>query len=62
MEQEVFGNARFIRALWEESYANMAVRASEDGETVSTELEEIAVIDIPASVGSGLGAKRKIGF
>ena len=62
VEQEGFGNARFIRALWEESYANMAVRAAEDGETVSTELEEIAVIDIPAGVGSGLGVKRKIGF
>lgn len=57
-----FGNARFVRALWEESYANMAVRAAEDGETTSSELEEVLPVDVPGGVGSPLGLKRKIGF
>jgi SpoVK/Ycf46/Vps4 family AAA+-type ATPase len=57
-----FGNARFVRALWEESYANMAVRAAEDGETTSSELEEVLPVDVPGGVGSPLGLKKKIGF
>jgi hypothetical protein len=61
-EQAGFGNARFVRALWEESYANMAVRAASDGETTSSELEEILPVDVPEGVGSPLGLKRKIGF
>ena len=61
-EQPGFGNARFVRALWEESYANMAVRAASDGETTSSELEEILPVDVPEGVGSPLGLKRKIGF
>jgi SpoVK/Ycf46/Vps4 family AAA+-type ATPase len=60
--QAGFGNARFVRALWEESYANMAVRAASDGETKSSELEEILPVDVPEGVGSPLGLKRKIGF
>lgn len=60
--QPGFGNARFVRALWEESYANMAVRAASDGETTSSELEEILPVDVPEGVGSPLGLKRKIGF
>jgi hypothetical protein len=61
-EQPDFGNARFVRALWEESYANMAVRAASDGKTTSSELEEILPVDVPEGVGSPLGLKRKIGF
>jgi Holliday junction resolvasome RuvABC ATP-dependent DNA helicase subunit len=60
--QPGFGNARFVRALWEESYANMAVRAASDGQTTSSELEEILPADVPEGVGSPLGLKRKIGF
>jgi SpoVK/Ycf46/Vps4 family AAA+-type ATPase len=60
--QPGFGNARFVRALWEESYANMAVRAASDGETKSSELEEILPVDVPEGVGSPLGLKRRIGF
>lgn len=60
--QPGFGNARFVRALWEESYANMAVRAASDGETISSELEEILPVDVPEGVGSPLGLKRRIGF
>jgi len=57
-----FGNARFVRSLWEESYANMAVRASADGTTTRDELDEIQLEDIPAEGGPTNGSKRKIGF
>jgi hypothetical protein len=40
----------------------MAVRAASDGETKSSELEEILPVDVPEGVGSPLGLKRKIGF
>jgi hypothetical protein len=57
-----FGNARFVRALWEESYANMAVRAAEDGVTTREELEEIQPGDVPVGGSPTIGLKRKIGF
>lgn len=60
--QTGFGNARFVRALWEESYANMAVRAAFDGVTTSAELEEIVSGDVPSGNNSAIGLKRKIGF
>ena len=60
--QPGFGNARYVRALWEESYANMAVRAAEDGMTTREELEEIQPGDVPVSDGPTIGLKRKIGF
>jgi len=60
--QHGFGNARFVRALWEESYANMAVRAAEDGVTTREELEEIQPGDVPVGGGPTIGLKRKIGF
>ena len=58
-----FGNARFVRALWEETYANMAVRAAADGITTREELQEVQSVDVPAGGGSSSGAKKKkIGF
>ncbi|MEY4942929.1 MAG: hypothetical protein RL254_1110 [Planctomycetota bacterium] len=62
VNQHGFGNARFVRALWEESYANMAVRAAEDGITTREELEEIQPGDVPVGGGPTIGLKRKIGF
>jgi len=58
-----FGNARFVRALWEETYANMAVRAAADGITTREELQEVQSVDVPAGGSSSSGAKKKkIGF
>jgi hypothetical protein len=58
-----FGNARFVRALWEETYANMAVRAAADGITTREELQEVQSVDVPTGGGSSSGAKKKkIGF
>ena len=58
-----FGNARFVRALWEETYANTAVRAAADGVTTREELQEVQSVDVPAGGGSSSGAKKKkIGF
>jgi stage V sporulation protein K len=60
---EGFGNARFVRALWEETYANMALRAAEDGVTPREELQEVQSVDVPDGGSSASGAKRKkIGF
>lgn len=60
--REGFGNARFVRSLWEESFANMAVRAAEDGVTTSEELRKIQPEDVPVDGSPTLGQTRRIGF
>jgi Holliday junction resolvasome RuvABC ATP-dependent DNA helicase subunit len=60
--REGFGNARFVRSLWEESFANMAVRAAEDGVTTSEELRKIQLEDVPVDGSPTLGQNRRIGF
>lgn len=60
--QEEFGNARFVRSLFEEAYARMSVRAAADGVMEVQELEEIAVEDLEGPLSTGESAARRIGF
>ena len=56
-----FGNARYARSLFEQSYANMATRALADGTIALDEVEELRVEDLPAPETVST-AKRRIGF
>ena len=60
--KEDFGNARFARALWEQTYANMAMRAHQDGVVSPDELKRVEMIDVPKPDGNEREVKRKIGF
>jgi SpoVK/Ycf46/Vps4 family AAA+-type ATPase len=60
--REDFGNARFARALWEQTYANMAMRAHQDGVVSPDELKRVEITDVPTSDGNDREVKRKIGF
>ena len=60
--KEDFGNARFARALWEQTYANMAMRAHQDGVVSPHELKRVEMIDVPKPDGNEREVKRKIGF
>ena len=42
-----FGNARYARSLFEQSYANMATRALADGTIALDEVDELRVEDLP---------------
>jgi hypothetical protein len=57
-----FGNARYARTIFEHAYANRAARAFEDGLIERTEIEDLAVADIPESVHHLLSEHRPIGF
>jgi len=57
-----FGNARFARALWEQTYANMAMRAHQDGVVSPDELKRVEPADVPKPDGSAREVRRKIGF
>ena len=56
-----FGNARYARSLFEQSYANMATRALADGTIALDEVEELRVEDLPAPETVST-ANRRIGF
>ena len=60
--REGFGNARFVRSLWEDSFANMAVRAASDGVTTREELQQIEAEDVPVEGSPTIGQARRIGF
>ena len=60
--KEDFGNARFARALWEQTYANMAMRAHHDGVISPDELKIVVLADVPKPDGNDREVKRKIGF
>jgi Holliday junction resolvasome RuvABC ATP-dependent DNA helicase subunit len=57
-----FGNARFVRSLWEQAFANMAVRASLDGTVELSEVCEIVPDDLQADPGKWSKRARRIGF
>lgn len=59
---EDFGNARWIRSLFEQAYANMAARAVADGTIDQTELGRMEAADIPAVDASAGGQIHRIGF
>jgi hypothetical protein len=56
-----FGNARYARSLFEQSYANMATRALADGLIERTEVDEIIVADLPDE-DPFTTAQHRIGF
>ncbi len=56
-----FGNARYARSLFEQSYANLATRALADGHIDRGEDDEITVDDLPAA-DPFTTAVHKIGF
>ena len=56
-----FGNARYARSLFEQSYANMATRALADGTIALDEVEELRVEDLPGPETVDT-SKRRIGF
>ncbi len=57
-----FGNARWIRSLFEQAYANMAARAVADGTIDEAEMSRLAAADIPLVDASAGEAVRHIGF
>lgn len=57
-----FGNGRFARSLFEQAYARMALRASEDGDVEMNELTAIAPEDLEWSEPGVDVKRRRIGF
>ena len=57
-----FGNARWIRSLFEQAYANMAARAVADGTIDDAEMGRMEAADIPLVDASAGEAVRHIGF
>jgi hypothetical protein len=62
-----FGNARYVRSLFEGAYASMASRALADGEISTSELRDLVPADIDAAAasiaaGGEDAAGRRIGF
>jgi SpoVK/Ycf46/Vps4 family AAA+-type ATPase len=57
-----FGNARYARTIFEHAYANRAGRAMADGKIERTEIEDLAVEDLPGADHHLLTEHRKIGF
>ena len=56
-----FGNARYARSLFEQSYANMATRALADGTIALDEVDELQVEDLPEPETVNT-SNRRIGF
>ena len=59
---EDFGNARYVRSLFEQAYANMAARALEDDTVDDAELDSMTWADIPVTDPSAGGQRHRIGF
>ena len=59
---EDFGNARYVRSLFEQAYANMAGRALADEAIDASELDTMTTDDIPVSDPSAGVTIHRIGF
>lgn len=57
-----FGNARFVRSLFEQAYARMAARAAADGRVSLSELRVIVPDDIVLDEDTLRRERRRIGF
>ena len=57
-----FGNARFARSLFEQSYANMATRALEDGQIDRNEMDDLLLVDLASGEQALTVEHRPIGF
>ena len=62
MGVEDFGNARYVRSLFEQAYANMAARALADDSIDDSELDLMTGADIPVTDPSAGGQRHRIGF
>lgn len=60
--QEAFGNARFVRSLFEQAYARMAARAASDGRVSVSELRAITPEDVVLDLDGLRRERRRIGF
>jgi AAA+ superfamily predicted ATPase len=60
--RENFGNARWVRSLFERSFANMAQRAVADERIEPAELGLMTAADLPAPDDDRWAAQRHIGF
>lgn len=54
------GNGRFARSLFEQMYANLAVRAAADGVVEAHEITEFEVVDVPDLTADS--QKPRLGF
>jgi SpoVK/Ycf46/Vps4 family AAA+-type ATPase len=59
---EDFGNARYVRSLFEQAYADMAARVLADDAIDATELDTMTVADIPVTDPSAGDQRHRIGF
>jgi len=60
--REAFGNARFVRSLFEQAYARMAARAASDGRVSVSELRAITPDDVVLDLDALRREGRRIGF
>jgi SpoVK/Ycf46/Vps4 family AAA+-type ATPase len=60
--REAFGNARFVRSLFEQAYARMAARAALDGRVSVSELRAITPDDVVLDVDALRRERRRIGL
>jgi len=59
---EDFGNARYVRSLFEQAYADMAARVVADDTIDAAELDTMVEADIPVTDPSAGGEPHRIGF
>ena len=59
---EDFGNARYVRSLFEQAYADMAARVVADDTIDAAELDTMVEADIPVTDPSTGGEPHRIGF
>lgn len=57
-----FGNARFVRSLFEQAYARMAARAAADGKVEVSELTSLTPDDLKLDLDTLRREQRRIGF
>jgi hypothetical protein len=61
-DTENFGNARYVRSLFERAFANMAQRAVADDRIESVELATMIAADIPPADSEPVPTHRPMGF
>jgi hypothetical protein len=62
MVAPIFGNARYVRGLFEDAYGRMAARVMEDGQIDAGELSAMTQEDVPTVI-SGVSMDRPhVGF
>ncbi len=62
VDREAFGNARFVRSLFEQAYARMAARAAADGRVSVSELRAIVPDDVVLDEDALRREEKRIGF